>query len=439
MSLLCNCGDVFESKQGLVLHLHELRRHEANLDEKQQNGGSTSFLCPIPTCKKGATGIVPHMQHLSSSKKHKRNCDLFVRGNYATPPPPPLSGASVQSDAVPGDDLFLMFCHVCDFETFQSEQDYLKHVEDADDTHCRTLVATYPDINRMECPICNVSISGFVNYKDHMRSRKHKNRVTQPKSRINVVPSPQPQPQEREDNDNDDLMSEASYESYHTARGSSVSSPPPSVCEGAGRVEHNSLEESMNLTSSDDDDIPYPGGRHLAVIISNEFPNDPDYSPRKGSEKDVTLIQETLKPFGFNFQIERNLNKKQTFDFLKAIRDDLNADKDRYASLAVFVLSHGNIDVINAASDPNNPEEVRDFEIYDLPGFFSSSYCPALVGKPKLFFPNACRGQGFNEARPTVEADGSSSKTKTDHPPVLPDIADFIICYPTVQFMKAWR
>ncbi len=183
----CNCGDVFESEQDLVAHASELLRHEANLAEKLRNGESTSFQCPIPLCKKGTTGIVPHMQHLS---KHKRKGELDVSENFDASLP--QSCASVQSDAVPGDALFLLFCHLCNFKTFEGKKEYLRHLEDAEDRHRSTLVATYPAINVMECPICNIPISGSINYKDHMQSRKHINRVTQPKSRMNGVPPPQP-------------------------------------------------------------------------------------------------------------------------------------------------------------------------------------------------------------------------------------------------------
>ncbi|XP_070545032.1 caspase-7-like [Ptychodera flava] len=97
--------------------------------------------------------------------------------------------------------------------------------------------------------------------------------------------------------------------------------------------------------------------------------------------------------------------------------------------VAVAILSHGDDGIIYGTDGTTRVEELTEY--------FSGENCKTLVGKPKLFFLQACRGTEFDDGVLL-----KSSSDQTDAAPVpqrLPVQIDFLICYSTVPGYYSWR
>ncbi|KAK7922379.1 hypothetical protein WMY93_009281 [Mugilogobius chulae] len=111
-----------------------------------------------------------------------------------------------------------------------------------------------------------------------------------------------------------------------------------------------------------------------------------------------------------------------------AIKEVSEKDHSENASFICVILSHG---------DENKIYGIDDYtDLHKLTGFLKGTKCKSLIGKPKLFFIQACRGQKFDDGVPLrdcVDADPTPS------PPKLPVEADFLYAYGTAKGYYAWR
>lgn len=97
-----------------------------------------------------------------------------------------------------------------------------------------------------------------------------------------------------------------------------------------------------------------------------------------------------------------------------------------------FILSHGEKDKVKGVDD----ELVN---IKDLLSCFSGSNCPSLVGKPKLFFIQACQGS-VGHPPVTVREDFSEHLQTDAVPPTsIPDQADILVGMATVEDYECYR
>nr|XP_053628111.1 uncharacterized protein LOC128685580 [Cherax quadricarinatus] len=126
--------------------------------------------------------------------------------------------------------------------------------------------------------------------------------------------------------------------------------------------------------------------RGHVYVFNYKFP--PPYQ-RAGAEHDSTNIREIFTELGYKVFIHEDLTKKQTLDTIKDIQKDPklhNVD-----SFIAFFLSHG--------------ENAYEFQTYDkkrlelknLRSEFSSTKCPQLKKKPKIFMANYCRGRSIEK------------------------------------------
>ena len=75
---------------------------------------------------------------------------------------------------------------------------------------------------------------------------------------------------------------------------------------------------------------------------------------------------------------------------------------DKFDSVAVFVLSHGNDGTLYAYDKPFPTNKIWEP--------FTAENSPSLAGKPKMFFIQACQGGQMDEGVTVVE----SHQTETD-------------------------
>ncbi|XP_050392534.2 caspase-7 [Patella vulgata] len=162
--------------------------------------------------------------------------------------------------------------------------------------------------------------------------------------------------------------------------------------------------------------------RGCCLIINNDtFTNMP---PRPGSTSDVYNLKAEFLNLGFSVKIYNNLTGPNMDKKLRKV-----AQKYEHENADCFVcimLSHGDEDI-------NHRQERKDV-VFGTDGIcvsvayamnlFSDDECPGLMGKPRLFFIQACRGEKTEKGvdiklvKTSVKNSGSgdrqSSKDKTD-------------------------
>ena len=148
---------------------------------------------------------------------------------------------------------------------------------------------------------------------------------------------------------------------------------------------HQGKDDVYNMTSS-------PRGE--ALIINNKtFLNHS--KDRQGSEHDVLEVHKLFQDLGFKVTTKENLTKNEFLGELDAMACE---DHSRYDCFVLWLMSHGDEDFVYGTDD----EKIYLDTVREL---FSNSSCSSLDGKPKVFFTQACRGDGEE----FVESDGPQS------------------------------
>uniref|UniRef100_A0A8C1K5Q1 Caspase-3 n=1 Tax=Cyprinus carpio TaxID=7962 RepID=A0A8C1K5Q1_CYPCA len=168
-------------------------------------------------------------------------------------------------------------------------------------------------------------------------------------------------------------------------------------------------------------DMNYPSLGQCVVINNNIFHEKTQMRVRNGTEKDEQNVKETFSKLGFKIKIHNDQTVSQMRELLTKVSKE---DHSKSAMFACVLLSHG--------------EDGRIFgtdgciELKELFALFRGDRCRSLVGKPKLFFIQACRGSDLDAG---VECD-SVSEEGTQRIPVE---ADFLYAYSTAPGYYAWR
>lgn len=205
----------------------------------------------------------------------------------------------------------------------------------------------------------------------------------------------------------------------------------------------------------EDDKYTFSPGKGLAVIIvNNQFDG---YSTREGSELDKIKLEKTFTQLGFKMLPILDLHKKELMDELSRISREDVSDID---CLAVVISSHGD-EGQNTRRVTEDYIIVRDGQIKTslLVDIFTDRNCPALEGKPRLFFIQACRGKRLDSGQEVVikseTADAAGGATVNPQQPsgsgnaggnsgevvvrTAPCHADFLIMYATPPGHYAFR
>ncbi|XP_054239131.1 caspase-6 isoform X3 [Indicator indicator] len=157
----------------------------------------------------------------------------------------------------------------------------------------------------------------------------------------------------------------------------------------------------------------------------------PPLTTTDGNENitEVDALDVSLTDLGFEVRLFDDLKAEDVLqEIYKASKDDhRNAD----CLLCVF-LSHGENDYVYAYDAQIKIETITDM--------FRGDKCQSLVGKPKIFIIQACRGDKHDD--PVIAQDSTDSSTESvvnetevDAAGVytLPAGADFIMCYSVAQ------
>ncbi|XP_075053200.1 caspase-3 [Mixophyes fleayi] len=162
----------------------------------------------------------------------------------------------------------------------------------------------------------------------------------------------------------------------------------------------------------------------LCVIINNKnFHPSTRMGMRNGTDMDASRLQNTFKSFGYKVNIYNDLKCADIYGLLTKVSQE---DHSKRSSFVCALLSHGDDGVLYGVD--------QSLPIKNLTSLFRGDRCKTLVGKPKLFFIQACRGTDLDSG---VETDsGSESHEETYRIPVE---ADFLYAYSTVPGYYSWR
>ncbi|XP_031843392.1 caspase-1-like isoform X2 [Nomia melanderi] len=161
--------------------------------------------------------------------------------------------------------------------------------------------------------------------------------------------------------------------------------------------------------------------RRGVALIFNHI-NFKKMASRKGSIKDSKDLTQTLNRLGFEIREYVDPTVQTISSILKVTAAEDHTDAD---CLVVVTMSHGESGLLYSADNV--------YPVDMLWAHFTGDRCSTLVGKPKLFFIQACRGSKLeNGVQVMHETDGASSYT-------IPTHADIMVAYSTFDGFYSWR
>lgn len=163
----------------------------------------------------------------------------------------------------------------------------------------------------------------------------------------------------------------------------------------------------------------------LCVLINNKnFHRSTGMGTRNGTDVDAAAVMKTFVNLGYRMVVLTDLTVQQMKDKLHSVSEE---DHSKYSSFVCVILSHGDEGVIFGT------DGMEKLDV--LTRCFKGDKCRSLVGKPKLFFIQACRGSEFDGG---IETDAIDA---TPEPSIdrIPVEADFLYAYSTAPGYYSWR
>ncbi|XP_048826012.1 caspase-6-like [Brienomyrus brachyistius] len=165
--------------------------------------------------------------------------------------------------------------------------------------------------------------------------------------------------------------------------------------------------------------------RGLALIFNQEwFFWQLRLPERTGTNADKANLVKRFAELGFDAKSYDNLKVEEVMNILQKAARDNHVDSDCF--VCVF-LSHGENDHIYAYDG-----QIR---IRDITALFKGDQCKSLVGKPKIFILQACRGDKHDDPVTPMEEVDNPNQVVVDAGVfyTLPAGADFLMCYSVAE------
>ncbi|XP_077999705.1 caspase-7-like [Glandiceps talaboti] len=194
----------------------------------------------------------------------------------------------------------------------------------------------------------------------------------------------------------------------------------------SGNKDGTATHDILSKCLEDQYDMSHPKRGYAIIINNKEFEPGTRMGTRNGTDVDAQRLADSFTKLGFEIKMYKDMTIRKMKAIMQIQACDDHTDKD---CIAVAILSHGDEDEV-AATDGYIPTK-------ELIEQLRGDKCKTLIGKPKLFFIQACRGQKYDEG-----AVLHNGKDETDAAPRIQRIpleADFLICYSTVPGYYSWR
>ena len=193
------------------------------------------------------------------------------------------------------------------------------------------------------------------------------------------------------------------------------------------RYLHQQMATLQAATSVSEEDLYKMDKQpHGVCLIFNNYkfyhPEDMEKAnpPRGGAEIDQHNLTQTFKYLRYEVIVHENLTAQEMQD---TIWNMATRDHKPYDSFVCCILTHGETNVVHGA----------DSQEVDLLNFAATmKLCPTLREKPKMFFVQACRGEGEHKGLDVQKDSGPVTAT-------IPQEADFFFGYATPTGNAAYR
>ncbi|KAK3092077.1 hypothetical protein FSP39_024992 [Pinctada imbricata] len=173
--------------------------------------------------------------------------------------------------------------------------------------------------------------------------------------------------------------------------------------------------------------------RGLFIIINNKrFHPSTGLMTRDGTNADAERLEERFQDLGF---MVRRYDDVTSTKLTKLMNDASEFDHSDCDCFGCAILSHGVEGRVYAT------DGMLSLDVLILP--FRGDKCPTLVGKPKLFFLQACRCGRLDVSVDDSVSDRSGfsedSEHGVSHMRKIPVESDFLFFYSTVPGRYSWR
>ncbi|XP_071480750.1 caspase-3-like [Diadema antillarum] len=138
----------------------------------------------------------------------------------------------------------------------------------------------------------------------------------------------------------------------------------------------------------------------IVFVLNNN--DHVDRGVRKGSEIDVINVTHVFNEIGYTPVVKQNLTAQEIRGALAEVKRTI---RKIHTSVVLVFMSHGVQEGIYGSDGVV-------ISVEDIKEMFSGKNCPALIGKPKIFFFQACRG---NKLTTSATDDRPLSVVSTSH------------------------
>ncbi|XP_056307394.1 caspase-6-like [Danio aesculapii] len=171
--------------------------------------------------------------------------------------------------------------------------------------------------------------------------------------------------------------------------------------------------------------------RGMALIFNQKsFDWKLKMKTRNGTDADRDRLVSRFEELGFEVKAYNDYNRDKVLSEINkaAAADHLDAD----CFVCIF-LSHG--------EDGHVYAEDEKIDIPEITDLFKGDKCRSLVGKPKIFIWQACRGDKKDDPVTPMSVEDSDDEMDVDAGVLhtLPAGADFIMCYSTAEGFCSFR
>ncbi|KAH8234018.1 hypothetical protein KR032_010949, partial [Drosophila birchii] len=151
---------------------------------------------------------------------------------------------------------------------------------------------------------------------------------------------------------------------------------------------------------------------------------------RPRTQMDSMNLKQVLQQLGFHVDVYQDFYYKQ---IQSTINEAAAQDHGECDCILVAMLTHGENGYLYAKD--------TEYQIENILNPFSSSNCPSLASKPKLFFIQACQGNDGRIEETTLRSHLAETDSDSWSPCIYraPVYADFLIVYSAIPGFSSWR
>ncbi|XP_023273243.1 caspase-3-like [Seriola lalandi dorsalis] len=166
--------------------------------------------------------------------------------------------------------------------------------------------------------------------------------------------------------------------------------------------------------------LNFPSIGQCIIINNKNFDKRTGMNQRNGTDVDAANAMKVFTKLGYKAKVYNDQTVEQMKQVLTAVSKE---DHSCSASFICVLLSHGDEGVFFGTDG--------SIQLKDLTSLFRGNRCKSLVGKPKLFFIQACRGTDLDAGIETDSGDNGTTK--------IPVEADFLYAFSTAPGYYSWR